>query len=100
MNATQDQWATTHTHGPTWWCDQYTRAWERARSSFERDELAEPALRFGFGAASYYAEHRTWDQRLEAKLKDDWAETGSEHDWISVKRLVRRGWQHARQVKP
>ena len=60
-------------------------------------DSAEPALRYGYGAADQYADHKKWDEKLESKLSTDWSSLGSSHDWDRVKNDVRNGWERARK---
>src|SRR5688572_8828357 len=83
---------------PSWWNDQHTRSWERAKSALPGGLHSEGALRYGFGAASYYSDHVEWNRALEAKLRDDWREVDASRDWISVREDVRRGWDYARGI--
>ena len=62
-------------------------------------KTAEPALRYGHGAASHYADAKQWDDGLEAKLKTEWDNLKSGRDWDSIKRYVRHGWDSARSNK-
>ncbi|HEY3853145.1 MAG TPA: hypothetical protein VGO67_01985 [Verrucomicrobiae bacterium] len=57
-------------------------------------EKAEPALRFGYGARSYYAKrYPTWNPDLERELEREWSEFG-EGDWAAQSRYVRKGWEY------
>jgi hypothetical protein len=57
-------------------------------------EKAEPALRFGYGARSYYAKrYPTWNSDLEKELSRDWSELG-EGDWDAQSHFVRTGWEY------
>jgi hypothetical protein len=58
---------------------------------------AEPALRYGWGAAGHYKDHADWDDRVEAKLKQEWNDLKSGRTWEEVKSFVRRGWDTARR---
>jgi hypothetical protein len=58
-------------------------------------KTAEPALRYGHGAATHFSEHREWDAPLEQKLQRDWTDLKSGHDWDAVKTYVRQGWDRA-----
>jgi hypothetical protein len=60
---------------------------------------AEPAIRYGHGAASQYAETKDWNPGLESKLKSEWEELKSGRDWESMKGYVRHGWNKARHPK-
>jgi hypothetical protein len=62
-------------------------------------ETAEPALRYGHGAASHYAESKDWDPALEDTMRREWDELHSERDWDSVRGYVRRGWDRARHPR-
>ena len=54
--------------GPSWWNDHHTRSWERARLAVPHG-ASERALRYGYGASSYYSDHLEWNRALEAKLR-------------------------------
>lgn len=96
-------------HEPSWWNDQHSRAWDRVKDAFARDweqtqpafpyDDAEPALRFGYGASTYYFDHDVWDLSLEAKLRDDWSEIDADRDWKTVRDRVRVGWERARGTR-
>ena len=58
---------------------------------------AEPALRYGYGAASQFGAHESWDNELETKLSSDWHSIGSGREWNDVKTTVRSGWERARK---
>ncbi len=60
---------------------------------------AEQPLRYGVGARHQYgAQHATWNEGLETKLKSDWeaAEGGAKHKWDEVKNVVRHGYDKGR----
>jgi hypothetical protein len=59
-------------------------------------ELAEPALRYGFAAASHYRVHVGWDDALEAVLRNEWTQRPDARPWSVVVDDVRRGWESAR----
>jgi hypothetical protein len=63
--------------------------------SYDDDDLDrdEDAYRFGAGArAQYGTAYRTWDDRVEAKMRDDWEGMHTGRTWDSVKAKVRRAW--------
>lgn len=60
-------------------------------------EDAEPALRYGFGASTQFAEHKSWDDKLESKLSSDWDNLKTGRTWSSVREHVRSGWDRARR---
>lgn len=60
-------------------------------------EEAEPALRYGFGASTQFAEHKSWDDKLESKLSADWDNLKTGRTWANVKEHVRSGWDRARK---
>jgi hypothetical protein len=57
---------------------------------------AEPAIRYGHGAASQYAAEKDWNPGLESKLKTEWDDLKSGRDWEAAKGYVRHGWNKAR----
>ena len=59
-------------------------------------ELAEPALRYGFAAASHYRAHAVWNDALEAVLRNEWTQRPDARAWSVVVDDVRRGWDCAR----
>ena len=59
---------------------------------------AEPALRYGWGAASQHGDHKEWDSSLEGKLRGDWDSLKSGRTWDDAKQHVRAGWQRAKKV--
>jgi len=62
--------------------------------NFDEDE---PAARFGYGARRQYGRTYTeWDDRLEARLKEDWesVKDRSRAGWENARRAVRRGWEY------
>lgn len=61
---------------------------------------AEQPLMYGVGARHQYgAQHATWNEGLETKLKSDWeaAEGGAKRKWDDVKNVVRHGYDKARR---
>lgn len=66
-------------------------------SNLDDWDSAEPALRYGYGARSYYGD-AAWNDELEVKLRRDWEASGSEGTWDRVKNAVRRGWQSVKQL--
>lgn len=83
---------------PSWWNDHHSRSWERAKAALPASLHGERALRYGYGASSYYADHLEWNRALEAKLRDDWREIDSSRDFSAVREDVRRGWNYARGI--
>ena len=56
-------------------------------------EQAEPSLRFGVGAHEQYGtEHKSWNERVETKLKDEWTSLKDGRTWEDVKASVKRAW--------
>jgi hypothetical protein len=63
------------------------------------DDAQQP-LMYGVGARHQYgAEHATWNEGLETRLKTDWeaAEGGAKRKWDEVKNVVRHGYDKARR---
>ena len=59
-------------------------------------DKVEDELRYGYGAHQQYrVEHRDWNDRLEAKLKEEWNDLHSGRTWDEAKSSVRRGWERA-----
>ena len=59
-------------------------------TDLDRDE---DAYRFGAGArAQYGTAYHDWDDRLEAKMRDDWEGMHTGRTWDQVKAKVRRAW--------
>ena len=58
---------------------------------------AEPAIRYGYGASDQYKEHQDWDDKVEAKLKEEWHDLKSGRTWDEAKTSVRYGWDRARK---
>ena len=57
--------------------------WDRIESQY----------RYGVGAHEQYgAEHKAWDDRLEAKLKEEWKDLKDGTTWDEAKSFVKRGW--------
>ncbi|MEJ7730632.1 MAG: hypothetical protein WKG00_15600 [Polyangiaceae bacterium] len=57
---------------------------------------AEPALRYGWGAADHYKDHGQWDAGLEGKLSEEWNDLKTGRTWDEIKSTVRRGWDKSR----
>lgn len=56
-------------------------------------ETVEPAMRYGTGARVQYGdEYGKWDDRLEAKLADEWKRVESSRPWAQVKARVQRAF--------
>ncbi len=60
-------------------------------------ETAEPALRYGYGASSQFADHKSWDDKLETKLSTDWDNLKTGKMWNDVKSHVKSGFERARK---
>lgn len=60
-------------------------------------EQIEPGVRYGVGARAQYPEHEGWNEALEARLRQEWAETNEPSTWEKVKRAVRHGFESARK---
>jgi len=58
----------------------------------------EPGLRFGYSAANEYKSDQKWDDRLEMKLKREWEDLKSGHEWDKFKAAIKRGWERARRA--
>jgi hypothetical protein len=50
----------------------------------------EDAIRYGAGARKHY--DTDWDDRAEAKMKEEWNDLKTGRTWDEVKAAVRRGW--------
>jgi hypothetical protein len=60
-------------------------------------KTSEPGYRYGAGASHQYAKDEPdWNDRVEAKLKEEWADLRSGKTWDEAKSAVRRGWDRAR----
>jgi hypothetical protein len=60
-------------------------------------DVEEP-MKYGYGAREYYgAQYKTWDDKLESTLKEEWEsdEGGSHRSWADVKAWVKRGYERA-----
>jgi hypothetical protein len=58
----------------------------------------EPGLRYGYGARQYY-DDEDWNDRVEARLRDDWTNAGNEPStWDQIKASVRRGWASVKRA--
>ncbi len=80
---------------PRWWHDEHETSWSRVKQEVSADELApdEEAYRYGAGARQHYGiAYREWDERIEAKLRDEWADLATGRSWDEAKGAVRRGW--------
>jgi hypothetical protein len=61
-------------------------------------DRAEPALRYGVGASTYYRDDDDdWNDRVENKLREEWGDLKSGRTWDEVKGHVRRGWEWGRR---
>ncbi len=93
---------------PRWWNEDYDTAWTSERDNVRRNWLDndpargdwdtnEHAVRYGYGASRQYkASHADWDDKAEAKLKEEWNDLKSGRTWEEIKGAVRRGWDAAR----
>lgn len=59
-------------------------------------DRAEPAVRYGWGAAGHYQDHKKWDDGLEGKLSEEWNDLKTGRTWDEIKTAVRSGWDKAR----
>lgn len=59
---------------------------------------AEPAIRYGYGAADHYGDHKDWNDNVESKLKEEWSDLKSGRTWDEAKSHVRYGWDRARNA--
>lgn len=60
-------------------------------------DVEEP-MKYGYGAHEYYgAQYKTWDDKLESTLKEEWesVKDGSHRAWNDVKAFVKRGYERA-----
>jgi|RhiMethySRZTD1v2_1073278.scaffolds.fasta_scaffold587264_1 hypothetical protein len=57
----------------------------------------EPAMRYGYGSSGHYRDDHDWDDRVEAKLSQEWNDLKSGRTWDEVKGSVRRGWDWGRR---
>ncbi len=55
----------------------------------------EPAIRYGYGARSQYADSPVWDDQLESKLRHEWTQLKNGTTWEDVQPHVRHGWEAA-----
>lgn len=55
----------------------------------------EPGVRYGWGARSQYRDHADWDDKLEAKLREEWSDLKTGRTWDEAKGSVRSGWTRA-----
>jgi len=53
---------------------------------------AESAMRYGYGARRQYADENEWNDRLEAKLRDEWTVLEPDRRWDEAKPQIKRGW--------
>lgn len=98
----------TNPPNPRWWNEDYDTSWRSARDNVRRNwldndpvagdwESNEPAVRYGYGASrQYQGAHASWDDRAEAKLKEEWTDLKSGRTWEEIKDAVKRGWDAAR----
>ena len=58
------------------------------------DEV-EPAVAYGFGAREEYGnKFKSWDEKLETRLADEWNKDETGKDFNEVKPYIRRGWDY------
>jgi len=55
----------------------------------------EPAIRYGYGARTQYADSPVWDDQLESKLRHEWTQLKDGNTWEDVQPHVRHGWDAA-----
>src|SRR5207245_11248605 len=62
-----------------------------AKDMGKRDEWGqiEPAVRYGYGARSYYADVHSWDDQLEGKLREEWRAMNTGRSWDDSRAYVR-----------
>lgn len=72
---------------------------EALNVAHDRDRYTE-ALRYGYGAASAdpYRAHKSWDDKLESKMKQEWQDLKSGRTWDEVKSAVRSSFEKARRA--
>lgn len=60
------------------------------------DDVEMP-LGYGYGArAQYGAQHPTWNNEIEGKLRTEWDGSKASRKWDEVKSYVRRGYEYPR----
>ena len=69
---------------------------EYKAADFRSYNEAEPALRYGYGAAKQYANSPDWPS-LEEELSLGWGELESGMDWDAAKPYVKHGWETGRR---
>ena len=91
---------------PGWWGGAQDQAWARASDTLGQDltpslimteDQERASVRYGVGAASYFAELATWDRRLEALLREEWLELDNGVRWEDACPLVMRDWEWGRE---
>jgi hypothetical protein len=55
------------------------------------------AVRYGYGARLHYKED-LWDEKLTARLREEWRASNQPSTWEEVKEAVERGWHSARRA--
>ena len=55
------------------------------------------AVRYGHGARLHY-EHDDWDEKLTARLRQEWEASNQPSTWDEVKEGVARGWHSVRRA--
>jgi hypothetical protein len=70
----------------------------QTRPDVEKDwAVVEHGYRYGFSARSAYGEeYPDWNERLEAKLSDEWRGLKTDETWDEAKVRIREGWDRAR----
>ena len=60
------------------------------------DDVEMP-LGYGYGARSQFgAQHPTWNNEIEGKLRTEWDGSKASRKWDEVKGYVRRGYEYPR----
>lgn len=67
-------------------------------ATIDRWNEAEPAIRYGYGAAHHYQDQPSWNASVESKLAAEWNDLKSGRTWDQVKANVRYGWDRARRA--
>ena len=81
---------------PRWWHEEHDAAWARVQPIVQSIAEDEEACRFGAGARQHYGiAYPEWDDRVEAKMREDWERLETGRPWVDVRDAVRRGWDRA-----
>ena len=67
---------------------------EKAASMRDWSQV-EPAIRYGYGARTQYADSPVWNDQLESRLRSEWTQMKNGSSWDDVQPHVRRGWDAA-----